>query len=62
MSELEEVREALNEIATVRTAKKFAAPLSERVVLLHCTSNYPTAWQDVNLRAMQHLLRILIVV
>lgn len=34
------------------TAKAHGAP---RVVLLQCTTNYPTAYPDVNLRAMQTL-------
>lgn len=28
---------------------------AEKITLLHCTSNYPAAYQDVNLRAMQTL-------
>ena len=30
----------------------------DEVVLLHCTSNYPTAPEDVNLRAMQTLMSV----
>jgi sialic acid synthase SpsE len=49
------VREAVDTIARVRRQRGFAAPLAQRVTLLHCTSNYPTEPADVNLRAMLSL-------
>jgi len=55
MATLEEVREAVDWVASARAARGFVAPLAERLILLHCTSNYPTAAEDVNLRAMAAL-------
>jgi N,N'-diacetyllegionaminate synthase len=55
MGSLEEVGEAVATIAHVRQEKGLREPLAERLTLLHCTSNYPAAVQDVNLRAMQTL-------
>ncbi len=48
MATLEEVKEALGWIEAVREV----LPLKPPITLLHCTSNYPTAPDDVNLRAM----------
>lgn len=48
MAELSEVAEAIN---WIRMARPSSGPASD-IVLLHCTSNYPTALADVNLRAM----------
>ncbi|WED41921.1 N-acetylneuraminate synthase [Legionella cardiaca] len=50
MSDLLEVREAID---TVRPF--YGDKLKENLVLLHCTSNYPAAYSDVNLMAMQTL-------
>ena len=71
MSTLGEVEAALSVLAfgyietgesPSRTAfaRAFADPaarrrLAEQVVLLHCTTDYPTAYADVNLRAMETL-------
>lgn len=43
MATLEEVREAVNVIKSAG---------NDEIILLHCTSNYPTKLADVNLRAM----------
>lgn len=43
MANLQEVRDALD----------WVLPLNTQVSVLHCTSNYPAAASDVNLRAMQ---------
>lgn len=51
MATLEEVKEALAWIEAVREA----LPLKPSITLLHCTSNYPAAPDDVNLRAMATL-------
>lgn len=48
MSELEEVREALQVLLSNGLKR-------EHITLLHCTTEYPTPWTDVNLRAMQTL-------
>jgi len=53
MATLEEIRTAVGTIARRRAERGFNAPLGERVTILHCTSNYPAADTDVNLRAMQ---------
>jgi N,N'-diacetyllegionaminate synthase len=52
MADLAEVEEAVAVIAAVRAAHGFAAPLEKMLTILHCTSNYPAAPGDVNLRAM----------
>lgn len=52
MCDLDEVRFA---IETIRP--HYGARLSDNLVLLHCTSNYPAAFKDVNLKAMQTLAR-----
>lgn len=43
MGTMEEVREAVNAIKSV----------NKQLILLHCTTNYPTPLKDVNLKAMQ---------
>ncbi|QDQ29215.1 N-acetylneuraminate synthase [Chitinimonas arctica] len=52
MATLAEIMEALGTIRSVRTSLGFMAPLEEVLTILHCTSNYPAALVDVNLRAM----------
>jgi N,N'-diacetyllegionaminate synthase len=52
MAEMAEVRQAVESIGAERTRLGFAAPLEDIVTILHCTSNYPAAASDVNLRAM----------
>lgn len=52
MADLAEVEEAVAVIAATRAAAGFGAALAERLTILHCTSNYPAAPKDVNLRAM----------
>lgn len=53
MANLKEVKEAVTAIREVREQKKFVEPLEEVLTVLHCTSNYPTHNEDVNLKAMQ---------
>lgn len=50
MSSLEEVDEAVQTIRSEWERRGFAS--ADALTLLHCTSNYPAAAQDVNLRAM----------
>ncbi len=45
MANLEEVREAVEAIL----------PINQELILLHCTTNYPTPFNEVNLRAMPTL-------
>ncbi len=52
MADLAEVEEAVAVIGETRTRLGFAAPLTDMLTILHCTSNYPAAPEDVNLRAM----------
>lgn len=53
MADLEEVREAVAVIAQARAGAGHEQPLADVLTILHCTSNYPAACSDVNLRAMQ---------
>jgi N-acetylneuraminate synthase len=53
MSTLEEVKDAVKRIKLVREINNFRAPLSDMLTILHCTSNYPTNYSDVNLKAME---------
>ena len=52
MGTMEEIHEAVAVIARARTDHGFRLPLPEMLTILHCTSNYPAACSDVNLRAM----------
>lgn len=52
MATMAEVEEAVATIRDERAARGFAAPLADRLTVLHCTSNYPAAPAEVNLRAM----------
>lgn len=52
MATMNEITEAVAVIADTRARRRLAAPLESMVTILHCTSNYPAAPSDVNLRAM----------
>lgn len=52
MATLEEIHEAVDVIRQERIRVGFSAPLESMLTVLHCTSNYPAAMSDVNLRAM----------
>lgn len=52
MCDLAEVKQA---IETIRPF--YGSELANNLILLHCTSNYPAAYEDVNLKAMQTLAR-----
>jgi len=52
MATLAEIQEAIGVIRAVRQQHGFDAPLEGVLTVLHCTSNYPAAFDDVNLRAM----------
>lgn len=52
MSTLAEIQDAVEVIRTVRRQRGLTAPLENMLTVLHCTSNYPAALDDVNLRAM----------
>lgn len=52
MATLDEVTEAVGVIRDTRVAYNLKDPLEAMLTILHCTSNYPAAVVDVNLRAM----------
>lgn len=56
MGTMAEVQEAIAVIKSTRAHLGFGTDLSDMLTLLHCTSNYPAAAAEVNLRAM-HTLR-----
>lgn len=58
MATMLEIEEALAVIAQARVAHGLTAPMTEMVTVLHCTSNYPAAASDVNLRAMQTIAEV----
>jgi len=53
MATLGEIEDATAVIRAEREAAGLSRPLAEVLTLLHCTSNYPAAFGDVNLRAMR---------
>jgi N,N'-diacetyllegionaminate synthase len=55
MATLDEVAEAVSTVKDARTKNAFPEPLEKMITLLHCTSNYPASFDEVNLRAMQTL-------
>jgi N,N'-diacetyllegionaminate synthase len=50
MCDLVEVKQAVEAVSPF-----YGTRIKENLILLHCTSNYPAAYEDVNLRAMQTL-------
>ncbi len=55
MAYLDEIQEAIEVIVFERKKMGFMQPLSEILTILHCTSNYPTLIEDVNLSAINTL-------
>ena len=53
MADLSEIGVAIETILKTRQASGFIEPLADVLTILHCTSNYPASYYDVNLRAMQ---------
>lgn len=53
MASLEEIQTAVTVIADERNKHGYLEPLADVLTILHCTSNYPADYTDVNLRAMQ---------
>ena len=53
MATLGEIEDATAVIRAEREAAGLRRPLAEVLTVLHCTSNYPAAFGDVNLRAMR---------
>lgn len=52
MATLQEIVEATAVIRAERERRGLARPIEQMLTILHCTSNYPAALEDVNLRAM----------
>ena len=52
MATMSEITQAVEVISKQRAALGFDQPLSHMLTILHCTSNSPAAFGDVNLRAM----------
>ncbi|MDO9419775.1 MAG: N-acetylneuraminate synthase [Herminiimonas sp.] len=55
MASMDEIQRAVLVIERARIAAGFTEPLTEVLTILHCTSNYPADYSDVNLRAMQSI-------
>jgi N,N'-diacetyllegionaminate synthase len=53
MATLDEVREAVDVVRRERVRLGQESDLKDYLTVLHCTSNYPAAFGDVNLRAMR---------
>lgn len=53
MASLQEVQEAIQIVKITREHLQLAESLASKITILHCTSNYPTQLNNVNLRAMQ---------
>lgn len=54
MATIEEISEAID---TLRASWAGLEPFDQSLTVLHCTSNYPTRPENVNLRAMQTIAR-----
>lgn len=52
MADMDEVKMSIATIKQERDRLGLTVPLDQMVTILHCTSNYPAAALDVNLRAM----------
>ena len=55
MADMDEVQDAVAAIESVRQTLGFREPLAEKLSILHCTSNYPAADENVNLSAISTL-------
>ena len=52
MADMDEVREAVSWVKSLRGKLGFEDPLEKMLTVLHCTSNYPAPLESVNLKAM----------
>jgi N,N'-diacetyllegionaminate synthase len=57
MANMAEIHEAVAVIKQTRKQLGFTEPLAQKLTILHCTSNYPAACEDVNLRAMNSIAK-----
>jgi N,N'-diacetyllegionaminate synthase len=55
MASLDEIRSAVEVIRRAREEAGLDGALEKVLTVLHCTSNYPAALEDVNLRAMRSI-------
>ncbi len=53
MATMAEIEDAVSVIRAEREVQGLCRPLAEILTILHCTSNYPAIFSDVNLRAMR---------
>jgi N,N'-diacetyllegionaminate synthase len=56
MADIQEVDQAVREVQSTWTRIGYK-PSADALTVLHCTSNYPAAFSDVNLKAMQTIGR-----
>lgn len=59
MASLAEVQDAVKAIAAERSRLGYMQELYQMLCILHCTSNYPAAPSDVNLRAMRTMANVI---
>ena len=59
MATLDEIIQVVELISSTRKLSGYDRPLAEMLTVLHCTSSYPAALKDVNLRAMGTILETL---
>lgn len=55
MATLDEVQEAVDAIAEMRSSEGFKEPLADKLSILHCTSAYPSPSEQLNLLAIRTL-------
>jgi len=58
MATMDEIEEAKLVIQSVRNNCGFTKTLENILTILHCTSNYPAAPEDVNLKAMETISKV----
>ncbi len=59
MADMKEVCEAVYTIRDEREKRGYSVPLQEMLTVLHCTSNYPACYEDINLNAMLSMRDVL---
>lgn len=57
MADLSEIGLAIDTMSKARHAAGFEEPMADILTILHCTSNYPANFEDVNLRAMETIYK-----
>ncbi|MDY6922397.1 MAG: N-acetylneuraminate synthase [Pseudomonadota bacterium] len=58
MATMDEITDAVTVISRARAEAGLTTPMEQVVTILHCTSNYPAAPVDVNLRAMRTIAEV----